>query len=434
MRSSDRLGSAPAEQLASSAARAPSTPSRRASSRRPVSQLPRIISHAARRRSARSASAGGHAFAGIWLIAVMQSAPLRSACARSARYSSSCGSTSGCRDCHSRATSAWAVRLPVADLVVWCCGGAGGSAGGATAGGGSPGTGGGSVAAGGGAAGFGASLVTDERTSAAAAATTASTQRRARHDQRADALPIARALQRRQQRVHRQVASRRIGRQPGRQHAIDRARHPVGAGRRWPGAHRRGDVGGGLAAERPAPVQRLVQRHAERKLIRQQIAGLAVVQLGRHVRGRSQHRAGLGQRRPGRLVAARWPRSSRSVRPDRSRRIGTRPLRRDQDVLGFDVAVDHVQQLCSGQPASDLQVEVDNLPAGRGRMPFGDPARHRPAVDQLGDHVESRGRRAPTSWTVSTLGCDRDARSWASRRKRARGGRPPSASRCRASA
>ncbi len=161
MRSSMR-GNALAGQLASSAARAPSAPSSRASSRRPVSQLARNISHVARRRSARSASAGGHASAGTGFIAVMQSAPSRSACARSARSSNSGASISGCFSLNMRAASACAVRLPVADRGACGCvaiGTDGGAMVGGSAGDGCAGTG--DAVAIGGVAGFGASAAGD---------------------------------------------------------------------------------------------------------------------------------------------------------------------------------------------------------------------------------------------------------------------------------
>ena len=61
---------------------------------------------------------------------------------------------------------------------------------------------------------------------------------------------------------------------------------------------------------------------------------------------------------------------------------------RDQDVLGLDVAVDDAQLVRRGQSAPDLQVEIeDPAPVGPRRR-LRDPARHRPAVDQLHHDVE----------------------------------------------
>ena len=59
--------------------------------------------------------------------------------------------------------------------------------------------------------------------------------------------------------------------------------------------HVAGELGEGLALEGALAVQRLVQRDAEAELIRQGGHGPAAVRLGRHIGGRADEHAGLGE-------------------------------------------------------------------------------------------------------------------------------------------
>ena len=212
--------------------------------------------------------------------------------------------------------------------------------------------------------------------------------RRARHgpDARRQA-SMVHALERGQQRLERGVAPSRIGRQPDRQDPVDRARYTVEAERESSRAHGRDVFVGGRATERAAAVKRLVERHAECELVGERVGGPAGVQLGRHVRRRSEHRAGLGQRR-GR--DGRGRRGLRRIRQPRQTEVADEnaAVARHQDVLGLDVAVNDIQLVGRPETTSHLQVEIDDPPVIGARLRLTHPARHRAAVDQLRDDID----------------------------------------------
>ncbi len=106
-----------------------------------------------------------------------------------------------------------------------------------------------------------------------------------------------RALERGQQRRHRWMPLRRIGRQAADEHAPEPRRHAAVCRGRRDGTEQHVDrqLLVARAGERARAVQRLVERDAERELIGLRRRGAAGELLGRHVRRRAHDRAGASE-------------------------------------------------------------------------------------------------------------------------------------------
>ena len=134
--------------------------------------------------------------------------------------------------------------------------------------------------------------------------------------------------------------------------------------------------------QRPAAVQRLVQRDAEAELIGARVERLAAELLGRHVRRRADERAGLGhgrRRRDGASTALPTSGGSdRLLREPREPEVHDAhgAVAPDHDVLGLEVAVDDAGRVRRRQPAPGGDEHVQDLaPASR--------LRAQPRVDGL---------------------------------------------------
>ena len=166
---------------------------------------------------------------------------------------------------------------------------------------------------------------------------------------------------------------------------------------------RRERVGG----ERLAQRERLVEDDAEREDVRARVELVALDLLGRHV-----------GRRPDHLARRRELRVSREELADPEVRDLGRQRRRQEDVRGLDVAVEHAALVRVRERLGDLGDDADAVPDRETRRDRRGAARScRPA------RAPSRGRdtpaSSPTSKTVTMCGCWRRPEIFASLRKRA---------------
>jgi hypothetical protein len=186
------------------------------------------------------------------------------------------------------------------------------------------------------------------------------------------------ARQRRQDRVHRREPRRRdlrqaAGRdrpQPGRQAVEGRGLPALGAA----GLDRR-------RGEGPPTGHRLDQGHREGELIAGRRRGATVEQLGRQVRRRADHQAGLGHRR---LVGPAGRRVLAVADVDRARQpeVGdvSHAVAIDQHVVGLEVAVDQARAMRRRQPAPGRRQDRDDRRRRARRR--GQPGPQRAAVDE----------------------------------------------------
>jgi hypothetical protein len=144
---------------------------------------------------------------------------------------------------------------------------------------------------------------------------------------------------------HRREACARIDGQPAKYSHPELARDAVAARLGRARVDRLAELGSRGARERARAVQRLVQRDAERELIAALVGALAVELLGRHVR-HGAHR--LGGRFGGRV------REPEIADPDAT-------IVTDEDVVGFDVAMDHAGCMRARDAASGLGERTGDL-------------------------------------------------------------------------
>ena len=201
--------------------------------------------------------------------------------------------------------------------------------------------------------------------------------------------PMTPADERGHQRIHRRPPRRGLGAQAA-GHDLP---HPagdaaVGRRRRQPALGDRGRTRGEIIGEWSHAAERLVERRAERPLIRARI-GLARRQLlWCHVRGRPQERAGPRQRErwgehQGGRGDHRFPWHGRGVAELRQAEAGDAGsvVEADQDVVGLDVAVHDPRRMCSREAAAGFEQAIDDL-AGLARCAL-EPRAQAAAVDQL---------------------------------------------------
>jgi hypothetical protein len=195
------------------------------------------------------------------------------------------------------------------------------------------------------------------------------------------AAPAMVALQLVEQRVHRREARGRIERQPAREQAPQPARR---AGRHRPHPARQhvlGERAQRLAVERSRAEHGLVERHAERELVRACVGRLAAHLLRRHVRRRPDQRACHGRREgdmPGggevrALVDRERPGQAEVGHPRAS-------VAADQHVVGLEVAMHEPDRVRRREAAAGLQEHLEPRGARAGRL---EPARQGHALDEL---------------------------------------------------
>ena len=161
-------------------------------------------------------------------------------------------------------------------------------------------------------------------------------------------------LEIRYQFLGRPVAGLRVLIETGRDDSIQGGklhRRCRGHGGRLDLQHPRDRRGRGRGLEGIRPGRHLVDQHAKRKQIGPEVDLLAPGLLGRHVRGRAEHRAGLGQ------VGLRRGVGPRDAEVENLDDAG----RRAEDVLGFQIAVHDTVHVGGGQRPGELCRDVDDL-------------------------------------------------------------------------
>ena len=118
----------------------------------------------------------------------------------------------------------------------------------------------------------------------------------------------------------------------------------------------------GVAAERPRSREHLVQHGAEREDVRPEVRRLAAHLLGRHVSGRSEHRAGnRGHRRHGvRQCADGFGQLRQAEVEDLHPPVGG-----DEDVLGLEIAMHDAALVRGGHAAGRLRGDIERDPVGQ---------------------------------------------------------------------
>ncbi|MCY1011626.1 hypothetical protein OV079_39910 [Nannocystis pusilla] len=171
--------------------------------------------------------------------------------------------------------------------------------------------------------------------------------------------------------------------------AADRRRHAVVRRRgRATAQQRAADLLDRGAGERPLAVERLPQGHAVAELIAARVGRRAEELLGRHVRGRADEAAVLGEQQAGHAHVAE--RVELGLAIDRRRQAEVEHARAavlaDDDVVGLDVAVDHAARVGRLQARADLHEHRQHRPPVARRV--GQPLAQGAAVDQLHGDVD----------------------------------------------